>query len=45
MVAGDPWTSDQQRWRDSWDVRMAQLGLAPQWQRERARELWAWGVR
>jgi hypothetical protein len=41
----DPWTADQQEWRDAWDVLMARLGWAPKWQRERARELWEAGVR
>jgi hypothetical protein len=41
----DPMLADQQRWRDEWDVLMARLGWAPQWQQERARELWEAGVR
>jgi hypothetical protein len=41
----DPWTVDQAEWQDSWDLRMARLGWAPHWQRERARELWQAGAR
>lgn len=41
----DPWLADQRRWRDAWDVEMAQLGWAPEWQRERARQLWRDGTR
>jgi hypothetical protein len=41
----DPWLADQRRWRDEWDVAMAQRGEAPEWQRQRARGLWEAGVR
>lgn len=43
--AADPWTANQQEWRDRWDVLMARLGWAPTWQQERARQLWEAGVR
>lgn len=41
----DPWTADQQAWRDRHDVEMAKAGLAPSWQRQRAAEAWERGVR
>jgi hypothetical protein len=41
----DPWVVDQADWRDHWDLRMARLGWAPQWQRERACAAWERGVR
>ena len=41
----DPILAEHQDWQDAWDVEMARLGLAPEWQRQRARELWAEGVR
>ena len=45
LVDGDPWTADQADWRDRWDLLMARLGLAPEWQRQRALDAWERGVR
>jgi hypothetical protein len=41
----DPLTDDHHVWQDSWDVEMARLGLAPEWQRQRAVEAWERGIR
>lgn len=41
----DPLANEHANWQDQHDVRMARAGLAPAWQRARARELWRAGVR
>jgi hypothetical protein len=41
----DPWLSDLRAWRDGHDLLMARLGWAPEWQRQRALQLWEAGVR
>lgn len=41
----DPLVTDQERWRNEHDIALARCGWAEPWQVDRARRLWAEGVR